>query len=71
MTRILAIIIALAIIAALALSSRAAEATPDGRCKGIRLCGKVKVVNSFPDLKVQVVDRFPDLKVKKVQSFAD
>lgn len=40
-------------------------------CKGIRLCGKVKVVERFADLKVQVVKRFPDLRVKKVQRFAN
>ncbi len=39
------------------------------RYKGIKLWGKVKVVNSFPDIKVQVVNSFPDLKVKKVSSF--
>lgn len=37
---------------------------------GIKLAGKVKVVDSFPDVRVQVVRRFPDLKVKKVKSFA-
>jgi hypothetical protein len=36
-----------------------------------RLFGKVKVVESFPDVRVKVVDSFPDLKVKKVESFAD
>ena len=41
----------------------------DGYCKGIRLCGKVKVVERFADLKVKVVDHFPDLKVKRVQNF--
>ena len=30
----------------------------DGYYKGIKLCGRVKVVDSFPDLKVKVVD-FP------------
>lgn len=39
--------------------------------KGKRLYGKVKVVDSFPDLKVQVVQSFPDLKVQKVSSFPD
>ena len=39
--------------------------------KGKRLWGKVKVVNSFPDVKVQVVDAFPDLKVKWVDAFPD
>jgi hypothetical protein len=36
-----------------------------------RLFGKVKVVESFPDVRVKVVSSFPDLKVKKVDSFAD
>jgi hypothetical protein len=43
----------------------------DGYFKGIRLAGKVKVVNSFPDIKVQVVNSFPDLKVKRVDNFPD
>ncbi len=38
---------------------------------GIRLYGKVQVVDSFPDIKVQVVTSFPDLKVEKVTSFPD
>ena len=40
-------------------------------CRGIKLYGKVKVVESFPDLKVKVVESFPDLKVKTVGSFPD
>lgn len=36
-----------------------------------RLLGKVKVVESFPDVRVKVVSSFADLKVKKVSSFAD
>lgn len=39
--------------------------------KGIKLWGKVKVVESFPDIKVQIVESFPDLKVKQVTSFPD
>ncbi len=39
--------------------------------QGKNLYGKVKVVQSFPDLKIQVVGSFPDLKVKWVQSFPD
>jgi len=35
------------------------------------LYGKVKFVESFPDIKVQIVDSFPDLKVKLVNSFPD
>lgn len=50
----------------------AGAATPinsAGCYKNIKLCGKVKIVDSFPDIKVKVVDSFPDLKVKVVQSF--
>jgi hypothetical protein len=36
---------------------------------GKQLWGKVKVVDSFADIKVQVVNSFPDLKVKEVNSF--
>lgn len=43
----------------------------DGYFKNIRLAGRVRVVDSFPDLKVQVVSSFPDLKVKTVDSFPD
>lgn len=32
----------------------------DGYFKNIRLAGRVRVVDSFPDLKVQVVSSFPD-----------
>ena len=35
------------------------------------LNGKVKFVDSFPDITVQVVESFPDLKVKIVTSFPD
>ena len=41
----------------------------DGYFKGKKLCGKVQVVDGFPDFKVQVVNNFPDLKVQKVESF--
>ena len=37
-------------------------------CNGFRLCGKVQVVNSFPDFTVEVVESFPDLRVQKVSS---
>ena len=56
------------------LASTVALANPissDGYFKGIKLCGRVKVVNAFPDIKVQVVDAFADLKVKKVSAFPD
>lgn len=39
--------------------------------KGIPLHGKVKVVNSFADIKVKVVESFEDLKVQVVEHFPD
>ena len=49
----------------------AGAVTKDGYYNGIKLCGKVKVVKSFADIKVQLVKSFPDLKVKRVTSFPD
>ncbi len=40
-------------------------------CRGIKLYGKVRVVEHFPDLEVQIVEHFPDIKVKQVASFPD
>ena len=68
MKNLLACVLALIICAA----TNCALASPisvDGYFKGIKLCGKVRVVNAFADIKVQVVDAFPDLKVKRVSSF--
>jgi hypothetical protein len=45
--------------------------TPDGYCKGIRLCGKVKVVASHADFLVKVVDYAPHLDVKVVRQWPD
>ncbi len=70
MKNLLSVVLALIICAA----ANAAFASPisvDGYFKGIKLCGKVRVVNSFADIKVQVVDAFPDLKVMKVSAFPD
>jgi hypothetical protein len=39
--------------------------------RGIKLAGKVKIVDSFPDIRVKAVSSFPDVKVKSVTSFAD
>ena len=39
--------------------------------KDKKLYGKIKFVESFPDIKVKIVESFPDLKVKLVQSFPD
>ena len=44
---------------------------PDCTCKEIKLYGKVKIVEHFPDFKVKAVDHFPDLKVKLVEHFPD
>lgn len=69
-----AVTIILACLMVMAISSAAGAATKinsDGYYKGIKLCGKVKVVESFADIKVQVVNSFPDLKVQIVESFPD
>ena len=39
--------------------------------KTFDLYGKVKIVESFPDIKVQIVDAFEDLDVKIVDAFPD
>lgn len=44
---------------------------PDCTYKGIRLYGKIKFVDSFPDITVKFVDSFPDLRVQMVSSFPD
>ena len=49
----------------------ASAVTPDGYFNGIRLAGKVRVVDSFPDIRVQVVSAFPDLCVQTVDYFPD
>lgn len=42
-----------------------------GYFKGIRLAGRVRVVEHFPDIRVRVVTSFPDLRVKAVEHFPD
>lgn len=44
------------------------KSPPDGYCKGIRLSGRVKVVEHFADFKVQVVQSFADLKIQNVDA---
>jgi hypothetical protein len=39
--------------------------------KGMKLYGKIRFVENFPDIKVQIVENFPDLKVKLVDNFPD
>ena len=43
----------------------------NGYFKGKKLCGKVMVVDIYPDFKVQVVNYLPDLRVEKVNHFTD
>ncbi len=52
-------------------ASAASVINRDGYYKDIKLCGRVKVVDAFPDIKVQVVNSFPDLKVQVVDHFPD
>ncbi len=47
----------------------AARISPSGYYKNIRLCGRVKIVDNFPDIKLKLVKDFPDLKVKLVHNF--
>lgn len=39
--------------------------------KDFPLYGKIKLVDSFPDITIQIVESFPDLKVEIVSSFPD
>ncbi|WP_443029179.1 hypothetical protein [Spirulina sp. CS-785/01] len=39
--------------------------------QGTPLYGKIKIVESFPDVKVKIVNTFPDLKVKTVTAFPE
>ncbi|MGP1366338.1 MAG: hypothetical protein ACTTH3_00850 [Schwartzia sp. (in: firmicutes)] len=64
----LLVFLLLSLLTATALASPINDA---GYFKGIRLAGKVRIVDSFPDIKVQVVTSFPDLKVKVVEHFPD
>jgi len=70
MKNLFALVFALIVFAATS-SALAAPISVDGCFNGIKLCGKVRIVNSFPDIKVQIVDSFPDLRVKRVSSFPD
>ena len=52
-----------------AVAMAASAVNEDGYYKDIRLCGRVRIVEHFADIKVKVVDSFPDLRVKVVSSF--
>ena len=43
--------------------------TKDGHT--YKLYGKIKIVESFPDIKVQIVESFPDVDIQIVDSFPD
>jgi hypothetical protein len=59
------------LVASPSVDARAPTVDQSCRFEGHQLWGKVKVVDSFPDVKVKVVDSFPDLKVKHVDAFPD
>lgn len=69
MKKLTAIFTILLLIAMTLPTMAASAVNKDGYYKGIKLCGKVKVVKHFADIKVQVVNSFPDLRVKVVDSF--
>ena len=47
------------------------EITDNCHWKGLPLYGKIKFVESFPDVTIKFVESFPDIKVKFVSSFPD
>jgi len=51
--------------------NQSVKISDDCTFNGYQLYGKIKFVESFPDIKIQVVNSFPDLKVKFVESFPD
>jgi len=65
------ILILLTLLMFIALPCLAGKVSSDGYYNGIKLCGKVKVVDSFPDIRVKIVNSFPDLRVKIVEHFAN
>jgi uncharacterized protein YlzI (FlbEa/FlbD family) len=65
------LLIALLLTLTVSPASAVTKINSDGYYKDIRLAGKVKVVEAFPDIKVQIVNSFPDLKVQVVEAFPD
>ena len=55
----------------LALSMFSPQEEKDCTYKKMKLYGKVKFVQDFPDLKIKIVEDFPDLKVQIVENFPD
>jgi hypothetical protein len=64
-------LIPLFLLAFVFLSAADEPVKPDCTCWKIKLYGKVKIVEHFPDFKVKAVDHFPDLNVKLVVHFPD
>lgn len=54
-----------------ALPAQAGKIEADCTYKGIPLYGKVKIVDSFADIKIKPAGSFADIRVKKVRGFAD
>ena len=71
MKKKICLIFCLMLVLLVSTASATSKINSDGYYKGIRLAGKVKVVDAFPDIKVQIVNSFPDLKVQVVESFPD
>ena len=75
MKKKICLIFCLMLVLLVSTASAASKINADGYYKGIRLAGKVKVVDAFPDIKVQIVNSFPDLSpdctIRFVNSFPD
>ena len=70
MAKVWRVLCVAALLVTLAMPALAASAiNSGGYFNGIKLCGKVKVVEYNGDIKVQVVEHFPDLKVQIVEHF--
>lgn len=69
MKKLSALLIAFCIFLTPFVASASSVISSDGYFKGIKLCGKVKIVKNFADIKVKVVENFPDIKVKIVNAF--
>lgn len=65
------IILFLVFISLTAYSQSEAPITDDCTCNGVKLWGKVKIVDSFADFDIQVVESFEDIRVEIVRSFPD
>ena len=69
--KLVCVLVAVLLLTVAGAAEAATKINEDGYYKGIRLAGRVRIVESFADIKVKVVDSFPDLRVKVVSSFPD